>query len=313
MIRLVARRILLSIPLLFAVCTVTYLLTALIPGNIARTIVGAQASEQQYLSLRHALGLDQPVLVRYWHWLDSAVHGNLGTSLFNHQTVTSLLNVRLEPTLSVVVGTTLLSTIVGVAFGVASALRPGAWDRVLDGLSALGLAIPSFFFGLVLVEWFAVKWALFPATGYTSAGQSLTEWIRSLVLPVVTLSVGGVAVITKQTRAAMRDVLERPFIRSLTATGISRRSIIFKHAFRNAAIPVSTVVGLTFIGVLSGTVLVESVFAVPGLGGLAVTATSESDTPVIQGIVVYFTVMVVAVNLVVDVVYGLLDPRVRVA
>jgi peptide/nickel transport system permease protein len=152
---------------------------------------------------------------------------------------------------------------------------------------------------------------LFPASGYVAFGVSPADWLESLVLPVVTLSAGGVAVIAKQTRDAMRDVLGRPFIRMLRATGIPRRSIIFKHALRSAAIPVVTIVGLVFVAVLGGSVVVESVFALPGLGSLAVQATTESDLPLIQGIALYFTVIVIVVNLIVDLAYGLLDPRVR--
>jgi peptide/nickel transport system permease protein len=311
MVKQIGRRILFSVPLLFLVATITFFLTALIPGNIARTIVGQEATKQQYIAVRNSLGLNQPLLLRYWHWLDAAIHGNLGQSLFNHQSVASLINVRLQPTLSVVFAATFVSTAIGVTFGVASALRPGRLDRALDGLSALGLAIPPFFLGLVLVEWFAVKYRVFPAIGYVTLSQSLGGWFHSLVLPVVTLSVAGVAVITKQTRDAMRDVMERPFVRTLKASGISSRSVIFKHALRNASIPVTTVVSLVFIGILSGTVLVETVFAVPGLGGLAVQATQQSDIPLIQGIVVYFTLIVIIVNLVVDVLYVLLNPKVR--
>jgi len=311
MIKQIGRRILFSIPLLFIVATTTYFLAALIPGNIARTIVGQEATEQQYLEVRNSLGLNQPLLLRYWHWLDAALHGNLGQSLFNHESVTGLINVRLEPTLSVVIAATLVSTVIGVSFGVVSALRPGRLDRLLDGFSALGLAIPPFFLGLVLVEWFSVRYHLFPAIGYVPLSQSFGSWFHSLVLPVVTLSVAGVAVITKQTRDAMRDVMDRPFIRTLRASGVSSRSIIFKHALRNAAIPVTTVVSLMFISILSATVLVETVFAVPGLGGLAVTATEESDIPLIQGIVVYFTLIVILVNLIVDVLYVVLNPKVR--
>jgi peptide/nickel transport system permease protein len=313
MLRLIVRRTLLSVPLLFIVSTSTFVLVALIPGNIARTIVGAQATQQQYLSVRRSLGLNEPLYTRYWQWLEQALHGNLGLSLYSQQSVTSLLDGRLSTTLSLVVGATVVSAVVGVAFGVAGALRPGAVDRVVDGVALLGLSVPSFFLGFVLVEWFAVSLRFFPASGYVSFDVSPAGWLESLVLPVVTISAGGVAVIAKQTRDAMRDVLDRPFIRMLRATGIPRRSIIFKHALRSAAIPVVTIIGLVFVAVLGGSVVVESVFALPGLGSLAVQATTESDLPLIQGIALYFTVIVIVVNLIVDLAYGFLDPRVRVA
>jgi len=313
MFRLIARRTLLSVPLLFIVSMSTFVLVALIPGNIARTIVGAQATEQQYLSVRRSLGLNEPLYTRYWQWLERALHGNLGVSLYSQQPVSSLLDSRLSPTLFLVVGATVVSAAVGVVFGVAGSLHPGTVDRVVDAIALLGLSIPSFFLGFVLVEWFAVSLRLFPASGYVTFGVSPAGWLESLVLPVVTLSAGGVAVIAKQTRDAMRDVLGRPFIRTLRATGIPRRSIIFKHALRSAAIPVVTIIGLVFVAVLGGSVVVESVFALPGLGSLAVQATTESDLPLIQGIALYFTVIVIVVNLIVDLAYSLLDPRVRVA
>jgi peptide/nickel transport system permease protein len=198
-----------------------------------------------------------------------------------------------------------------VTFGVISALRGGLIDRLLDGISALGLAVPNFFLGVILVQLFALRFSVFPAIGYVSLGESVSGWFHSMVLPVVTLSVSGIAVVTKQTRDAMRDVLARPFIRTLKSNGVPQRSIIFKHALRNAAIPVVTVIGLVFVGILSGTVLVEGVFAVPGLGGLAVSAASTSDVTLIQGIVVYFTLIIISVNLVVDVLYGFLNPKIR--
>jgi peptide/nickel transport system permease protein len=280
---------------------------------VARTIVGPYATRDQYLQLRHALGLDEPLPTRYWHWLEHAVQGDLGTSLFYSQPVTSMLDSRLAVTFSLVVGATALAAGVGIALGVFSAVRAGAVGRLVDALALVGLALPNFFLGLLLVAWFAVSIQLFPATGYVPLTSSPLEWLRSLVLPVITLAVPGVAVVAKQTRDSMLDVLGRPFVRTLQATGISRRSIVFKHVLRSAAISVATVVGLIFIGALSGTVLIESVFAMPGLGGLAVQATEKHDLPLIQGVVVYFTVIVIAVNLLVDLVYGALDPRVRVS
>lgn len=313
MLSLIGRRLALSLPLLVIVPTVTFLLAALIPGDVARTILGADASQAQYLQLRQSLGLNEPLLTRYFDWLGNALHGNLGTSLFWQQPVTSLLDSRLEVTLSLVIGSTAVAAAVGVALGVAAALRTSVAGRIVDAIALVGLAIPNFFLGLLLISWFAVTLRLFPATGYVSVGQSPSAWLSSIVLPVITLAVPGVAVIAKQTRDSMREALDRPFVRTLRAAGVPGRSIVGRHALRNAAIPVVTVTSLVFIGSLSGTVLVETVFALPGLGGLAVQATSQHDLPLIQGVAVYFTVAVVCVNLLVDLSYSWLDPRVRVS
>lgn len=312
MLRLIGRRLALSLPLLFLVSASTFLLVALIPGDVARTIVGPNATPDQYESLRHSLGLDESLVGRYWDWLRHAVQGDLGQSLFNRESVSSLLGSRLPVTLSLVIGSTLTATVLGVALGVAGARMTGPIGRAVDAVALLGLAIPNFFLGLLLVAWFAVTLPLFPATGYVPFAESPVEWLRSLVLPVITLAVPGIAVIAKQTRDAMREALERPFVRTLRAAGVPNRSLIYRHALRNAAIPVATVVGVVFIAALSGTVLVESVFSMPGLGGLAVQATEQHDLPVILGVAVEFTAIVIVVNLVVDIAYGWLDPRVRV-
>ncbi len=310
---LIGRRLALSLPLLLIVPTVTFLLAALIPGDIARTILGTDATRAQYEQLRQSLGLNEPLLTRYLAWLGSALHGNLGTSLFWQQPVTSLLDSRLQVTLSLVIGSTAVAAVVGVGLGVMAALRAGAPGKIVDAIALTGLAVPNFFLGLLLITWFAVTLRLFPATGYVPVSQSPAGWLASIALPVITLAVPGIAVIAKQTRDAMREALDRPFIRTLRAAGVPGRSIIGKHALRNAAIPVVTVTGLIFIGSLSGTVLVEMVFALPGLGGLVVQATTQHDLPLIQGVAVYFTVAVIGVNLLVDLTYSWLDPRVRVS
>jgi peptide/nickel transport system permease protein len=313
MLSLIGRRIALSLPLLVIVPTVTFLLAALIPGDVARTILGTDASQAQYLQLRQSLGLNEPLISRYFSWLGNAVHGNLGTSIVWQQPVTSLLDSRLEVTLSLVIGSTAVAAVVGVVLGVAAALRAGVAGKSVDAIALVGLAIPNFFLGLLLVTWFAVTLRVFPATGYVPLRQSPSGWLSSIVLPVITLAVPGIAVIAKQTRDAMREILERPFMRTLRAAGVPARSMIAKHALRNAAIPVVTVIGLIFVASLSGTVLVETVFALPGLGGLVVQATSQHDLPLIQGVAVYFTVAVICVNLLVDLTYSWLDPRVRVS
>jgi peptide/nickel transport system permease protein len=311
MLNLIGRRLALSVPLLVIVPTVTFTLVALIPGDLARTILGTDASQAQYQQLRRSLGLDEPLDARYWQWLAHAVRGNLGTSLSWQQSVTSLLDGRLPVTLSLVIGSTAVAVVAGAGLGTLVALRADALGKVVDAIALAGLAIPNFFLGLLLVAWFAVTLRLFPATGYVPLSQSPVGWLHSLVLPVITLAMPGIALIAKQTRDAMREVLRRPFIRTLRAAGLPRRSVIGKHALRNAAIPLVTVTGLIFTASLSGTVVVESVFALPGLGGLAVQATSQHDLPLIQGVAVYFTAIVICVNLLVDLTYSWLDPRVR--
>lgn len=313
MLRLLGRRLLLSLPLLLVVVTATFLLVALIPGDVARTVLGPTATQAQYESLRHSLGLDQGLATRYLEWLRGLAHGDLGTSLVAHQPVTTLLDARLGVTFSLVVGSTLVAAVVGVGLGVAAALRTGPLGRAVDAIALVGLAVPNFFLGLVLVAWFAVALPIFPATGYVDPSASVGGWLGSLVLPTVTLAVPGVAIVAKQTRDGMREALGQPFVTTLRAAGLTRRSIVYKHALRSAAVPVVTVLGLVFVGALSGTVLVESVFAMPGLGGLAVQATTEHDLPLVQGVAVYFTLIVIAVNLLVDLLYGRLDPRVRVS
>jgi peptide/nickel transport system permease protein len=314
MIRAAARWLVSSLILLFAVTALTFLLSALAPGDAAKAILSGQSTSytpQQYQHVRHELGIDRSLPVQYWHWLDGLFHGNLGTDLFSGQAITSALDQRLSASLSIIIATVVLSGIVGVSIGVVSVVRGGFVGRVLDGTSLLGLAAPNFWLALVLVELFAVQYPLFPATGYVSFGDDPAQWLRSLALPVVSLSIGASAFIARQTRDAMADVLARDFIVALRAHGLSLRSIVFKHALRNAAIPVVTLLGLMFISLLGGTVLIEGVFAIPGLGQEAVTASSAHNLPMIEGVAFYFTVVVIVVNLLVDLSYGWLNPTVR--
>lgn len=312
MLRLISRRLLVSVPLVLLVSLLTFLLEALAPGDTARTILGDNYTPEAYRQLRHALGLDQPLLVQYWHWLTGAVHGDFGVSPVSGLDVGHQVALRLGPTVSLIVGTTVVAGLVGVALGVISAVRGGVVGRLVDLLSLAGYALPGFWLGLVLVTLFAVTVRLLPATGYVSLGASPAEWARGLVLPVIALAVAPVALIAKQTRDGMLDALSRDFVHTLRANGATETSIVLRHALRNAAIPVVTILGLMFVGLLSGTVLVETVFAMPGLGGLAVQSTTQHDLPMIQAVAVTFTAVVVIVNLLVDVAYGWLNPKVRV-
>lgn len=312
-LRLVVRRLVSSVPLLFLVSAFTFVLVSLVPGDPARTIVGQHATQEQYASVRAQLGLDESLPVQYWHWLEGVLHGDLGASLFSGEPVAAMLNTRLPVTLSLIVAGTVVSGIVGVALGVLSARRGGALVKSVDVLSLLGLAVPAFWLALVLIAVFAVQLRWLPVTGYVPLADNPTEWARSLVLPVVSMSVGAVAIIAKQTRDSVLDTMTRDFIRVMEANGFRPRSILYRHVLRNAALPVVTVLGVVMVSLLAGTVFVETVFAMPGLGGVTQQATVQHDIPVIQGAVLYITIIVVVVNLLVDLAYGRLDPRVRAA
>jgi peptide/nickel transport system permease protein len=314
MFRHVARWLASSLVMLFAITALTFVLASMAPGDAARAILSSESGSytaQQYQQMRHALGIDQPLLVQYWHWLDGVTHGNLGTDLFSGQPVVQELNARLAPSLSLILGTVLVAGVTGVSLGIISALRGRVLGRTVDAISLLGLAIPSFWLALALAELLAVQIRLFPATGYTPLDASPAGWLRGITLPVITLSAGAVAFIAKQTRDSMAEVMSREFIVMLRARGLSRRSVVLRHALRNAAIPVVTVLGLLLVGLLGGTVLIEDVFAIPGLGQQAVTAAGSHDLPVIVGVAFYFTVIVVIANLLVDLSYRVLNPRVR--
>jgi peptide/nickel transport system permease protein len=308
-IKLVIRRLLLSVPLLFVVSVLTFGLVALTPGNPALQILGGSATPAEVAALDQQLGLNQPLLVQYWQWLDHVFHGSLGVSLYSSQTVTSDINSRIGVTLTIVIGAVLVSSLLGVALGVVSAVRGGWLGRLTDVVALIGFAVPNFWLGLILVTIFSVKLGLVPATGFVPFSTSPNGWLDSIILPVITLSAVGVTGVAKQTRDSLKDVLGQPFITALRAEGVPERSILLRHGLKNAALPVITMMGLFFVGMLSGAVIVEQVFNLPGVGSLAVSATSTHDLPVVQGVVLYFTVIVIVVNLILDVSYGLLNPK----
>lgn len=315
MTRLIARRLIMSALLLWIVSTITFFLQALTPGNAAIEILGGsgQATPTAIHELEAKLGLNQPAYEQYSHWLTKALHGDLGTSLISGVSVAHQLNASLPITLSVVIGATIVAVVIGLPLGILSATRGKGVARAVDASSVLGLAVPNFWFALILVAAFSVTLKVFPATGYVSFGSSPAQWARALVLPVIALGVGGVTLIAKQTRDQMMEMMASGFVMNLRANGLSERSIVLRHAARNAAIPVVTVVGITFIGALGGAVFIETVFVLPGLGAAIVNATNYHDLPMVQGIAVYFTLIVIVVNLLVDLSYGWLNPRVRVS
>ena len=311
MLRLVGQRLMLSIPLLLIVSALTFVLLRLVPGDAARQILGPLATPDEVETLRHQLGIDRPVWSQYGDWLAGAVHGDLGDSLFGGDVV-SLLNGRLAVTMSLIFCAVLVTAIVGIILGVVSAARGGFLGRMIDVVSITAFGIPGFWLASMLVVVFAVKYPIFPATGYVPPSDSVTGWLHSLVLPVMTLALLGMAVVARQTRDAVSDVLQRDFIRNLRAAGVPERSVIWKHALRNAALPIVTVLGLQFVGLLGGTIIVEAVFGLPGMGSQVILATQRHDIPIIQGVAIYFTLIVIVVNLTLDIAYGLLNPKVRV-
>jgi len=302
-------RIVQAVPLLLFVSALTFFLQLFIPGDAARSIGGLTASPQAIAALRHRLHLDQPVWERYWAWLKDAVHGDLGRSISNNESVSGTLNTRLGVTLSLVIATTLLALVVGVVLGMASVRGGRATRLAADSASIAGMTIPAFWVGLLGIWVFNTRFDLLPANGYVFFGTSAGGWARSLVLPVAALAFALVTVIAKQTREQFADVLGRDFVRNLRANGVSERSILFKHSLRHVSVTVLTVAGNNLIGLLGSAVVIEELFGLPGLGSAAVTAASSGDIPVIQGVAVYFTLIVVGLNLLLDLAVGWLNPQ----
>jgi len=309
--RLIITRLLWSIPSLAIVSALTFVLAWLTPGDAARTILGTNTDPAAYEQIRTQLGLDQPLWSQYSTWIGHALQGDLGSSLFTGESVISVLNSRLGVSLTLIVGATILAAVVGVAIGLFGAVRGGAPARAADSAALVGMSVPTFWFGLLLILLFSVKLPWFPATGYVPFGDDPGAWARSIVLPIVALSVGGIATIAKQTRGAVVDAMGQEYVRALRANGLPNGRVIMRHCLKNASVPVVTVVGLVMIGLLGGTILVEQVFALPGLGQLAVSATTQHDLPILVGVVVYYTFIVIGSNLLTDVAYGWLSPRIE--
>jgi peptide/nickel transport system permease protein len=303
-----------SFVLLFTVTALTFVLASLAPGDAVQAVLSDQANPtpMQYAQVRQQLGLDRPLPEQYWHWLTNVLHGNLGTDLFSGQPVADTLNGQLGTSLSIISVTLVVAAILGVGAGVVSAVRGGLIGKALEVATAVGFAVPNFWLALVLIEIFAIGIPLFPATGYIPLGENPVGWAQSIALPVITLAAGATTFIARQTRDSMMRVLAKDFIIALRAHGLPMRSIVFKHALRNAAVPVVTTLGLMFIGLLGGTVFVENIFAIAGIGQQAVNASLTHNLPMIEGVALYFAVIVVVVNLLVDISYRFLSPTVGV-
>lgn len=311
MLSFVARRLISGVVLVFVISTVAFLLLYLGSGDIARRILGESATQEGVAQKAHSLGLDRPLLAQYGDWLTNALAGNLGTSWFTGQDVSAAVTSRLAVTLSLVLGATLLSAVVAVVLGVLAATRRGWLDRLVQVLSILGFAIPGFLVALALVIVLAINLHWFRPTGYVPLTTSATGWLATATLPIVALALAGIAGVTQQVRGAVIDNLRQDYVRTLRSRGLPASRVIFKHVLRNAGGPALAVLAVQFIGMFGGAVIVEQVFAIPGLGQVAVTATEQGDIPLVMGLVVVSAALVVVVNLLIDVLQGWLNPKVR--
>jgi peptide/nickel transport system permease protein len=312
MLRFVLQRLLATIPLLLIVSLLVFSLVLLIPGDPAFQLAGEDATPEEVEAIREAMGLNDPVMVRYVRWLGGVVQGDLGTSLFSDQPVLDVLLERLPVTLSLAVTAILISLAIAIPAGIIAGTRPGSpADRVVTVVSSVGLAVPNFWLGLMLVLLLAIRHAWFPATGYVPISDSLSGWWAHIVLPAFTLGLAAAAILTRQLRGAMVDVMDQDYVRTARAKGLPERAVTVKHAFKNAAIPMVTILGVQTNSLLGGTIIVEQIFGMPGIGQLAVASVFTRDLPMIQGVVIMAVVVAVLVNLLVDVSYGYFNPKVR--
>ena len=313
MLRFILRRLFSGIVLLFVITTIAYVLLYLGGGDIARRILGTSATQANVQAKAASLGLDRPLIVQYIDWLGNALHGDFGASWFTGQPVADAISSRTVVTLSIVIGATVLSAIVAVVLGVWAAVRRGGIDRSVQVLSVLGFAIPGFLIALALVIIFAINLHWFKPTGYIPFTDSPSGWLSTVTLPIIALAIGSIAGVTQQIRGSVIDALRQDYVRTLRSRGLSSSRVIYKHVLRNAGGPALAVLAVQFVGLLGGAVIVEQIFAIPGLGQVSVTATTQGDIPLVMGLVVVTAIIVVVVNLLIDLLQGWLNPKVRLS
>lgn len=312
MLTYLVRRVLVIIPVMAIVALFVFSLLYLAPGDPAAIIAGDQASPADVARIRATLGLDRPFLVRFGEWVWHVLHGDLGTSIFIDLPVTHMIAQRLEPTLSLLLLTLVIAVVVAVPLGVLAAWRHGSIvDRAAMVLSVLGFSLPVFVVGYLLAYVFALQLKWLPVQGFTPINEGVAPFLRSLLLPAMTLALLYIALIARITRATMLEVLGQDYMRTARAKGVGQGGILFVHALKNAAVPIVTVIGIGFAALISGAVVTESVFAIPGVGRLVTDAILRRDYPVIQGVVLLFSAMYVLINLSVDLLYTVFDPRIR--
>jgi peptide/nickel transport system permease protein len=308
----VLRRILATVPVLLIVAVVVFLLVNLAPGDPAALIAGDNARTEDIERIRHRLGLDNPLPVRFVKWVGDLAHGDLGNSVLNDRPVLGLIMQRLEPTASLALLSITIAIAVAIPLGTLAAWHAGRLlDRAVMVFAVLSFSFPAFLIGYLLMFGFSLKWRLFPVQGYSTISQGIGEWLSHLVLPCVTLGLVFSALLARMTRSTMIEVLNEDYIRTARAKGLGTMPILLRHALKNAAVPIVTTIGVAFAALIGGVVVTESVFAIPGVGRLTIDSVLHRDYPVVQGVVLFAAFACVIVNLVVDLSYALFDPRIR--
>lgn len=306
----ITKRLLLAVPTLLVLMFALFVLVQLSPADPARVVAGDNATPEQVAEVRAQMGIDDPLLERYWRYLTSAVQGDLGDSLVSGQPVLANLFDRLPVTLSLVALAIVLTVLISTVLGTLAALNPGRWiDTVTSGIATLLMTMPSFLSALLLVLVFAIQAQVLPAVGYAMPSDGLLEWLRFAILPATSLALVPAALLARQIRGALRESMQADYVRTARAKGMSDGVIVAKHAARNAAIPVVTVLGLEAVYMIGGTVVIERLFAIPGIGSLGVDSVLNGDLITLQGLVLFVGVVVLAVNLLVDLTYGYFDPK----
>jgi peptide/nickel transport system permease protein len=308
----IVRRMLAIIPVMGVVAIFVFSLLYLSPGDPAVIIAGDTATLDDIARIREKLGLDRPFYVQFGTWVWNLLHGDLGISIFTNLPVVHLIGQRVEPTLALTLCTLLVAVLIAVPLGIVAAARAGTWiDRAVMAFSVLGFSLPVFVLAYLLILVFSIQLEWLPVQGYRSIHEGLWEWLRHLILPSVALGTVYVALIARMTRASMLDVLAQDYIRTAAAKGLAPDQVLIGHALKNAAIPVMTIIGMGVALLISGAIVTETVFALPGIGRLTVDAILRRDYPIIQGVILIFSAVYVLVNLLVDLSYMLFDPRIR--
>ena len=313
MLGYIFKRIFMTVPVMVVVALFVFLLLRLSPGDPAAVIAGDYATAEDVQKIREKLGLSEPIFVQFVTWLGSLIQGDLGTSIFSNKPVTELIGQRLEPTLMLALTTIIFSIFVAVPLGTIAAFRAGSWiDRLVMLFSVGGFSVPVFVLGYILIYFFSISWRILPVQGYRSPFEDgMLPFMQHIILPTLTLSVIYIALLARMTRASVMEVLEEDYIRTARAKGLSEVKILMQHALRNAAVPIVTVIGIGIALLIGGVVVTESVYNIPGLGRLVLDAVLARDYPIIQGLILFFSLIYVLLNLIIDLTYTLFDPRIK--